>query len=314
MPKELTHWWLADRSVCRLSAESPVRRLLEQQRSAWLIGAVLPDTLLHLIRGKHSSAALRLADRFHDSAAGSSYTPLITFLEKQGQGSGVKDQEKVPESGRAPCPLPLTPAVTACLLGVASHMEADIVIHPFVYAAAGDDMGRHYRVETDLDLWFLHRGAIPPVRRLKALLRDTAAVEAALEVAAGVFDPSRELSRAAFADALQLHGLIQSWYGSLPWQLAAMLLAQLPVAGLRSRHGLFYPVRWRRGTAVAWPESWLDRATGKRRDESPEQLAERATERIAALLAEVDRQGILAAMQKQPGENLLSGLLPLRGC
>lgn len=307
MPKELTHWWLADRSVSRLPAESPVRHLLEQQRAAWLIGAVLPDTLLHLIYGRHSSIAMRLADRFHDPVAGSSYAPLIAFIQTRSQGP----EESFDGSLLPPGPRPLAPALTACLLGVASHMEADIVFHPFVYATAGDDMGRHYRVETDLDLWFLHQGALPPVRRLKSLLLDTAAAEAALEVAAGVFDPDGELSRAVLSDALRLHGLIQSWYGALPWQLTALLLAQLPVAGLRSRHELFYPVRWHQGTAIDWPDNWLDRATGKRREESPDQLAELATARIAGLLAEVDRQGLQAALQKQPGENLLSGLLSL---
>ena len=87
MPKELTHWWLAAHAVQQLPADSLVRKLLHQEQQLYLTGAVLPDTLLHLVADRWSAAALASADRFHDPP-GSSYQPLIRFLE--GQGSRVR--------------------------------------------------------------------------------------------------------------------------------------------------------------------------------------------------------------------------------
>lgn len=313
MPKELTHWLLADRAASALHPESRIRQLLEENRDAWLIGAVLPDTLLHLFYGQQSKTAIRLAGRFHDPVAGSSYGPLIAHLKSQGQkelgqGSGtlwglkVKGQEKTFESN-------LDPAVTACLLGVAAHMEADIVFHPFVYSQSGNDMALHYSIETNLDLWFLYQGAKLPVLRLKQLLTDRAAAEAAVQVAVGVFDPDAQLGSETIKTSLKLHGSLQKMYGSLPWQLAVRMLSSLPFAGLKSCYNLFYPVVWRSGREFCWPVRWVDKTSGLERFESPEKLAEIAVERILKLLFEVEKGGLLEALEKQPGENLLTGMV-----
>ena len=57
MPKELTHWILADRALARLSEGSRLREILLNNHDCYLGGAVLPDTLLHLNRGPHATTA-----------------------------------------------------------------------------------------------------------------------------------------------------------------------------------------------------------------------------------------------------------------
>ena len=297
MPKELTHWWLAAQAQRQLPADSPVCGLLKQEQAAYLTGTVLPDTLLHLIRGHWSTTALRLAHTFHEPP-GNSFAPLVWFVEAQGQEAG---------SQSFPCPLPLAPAVTACLLGVAAHMEADIVFHPYICALSGNDIGLHYRYETELDLWLLQGEKKPPVWRLKELLSDHVR-EAAATVAQGLFDPGQELSRSTVMQALQLHSSIQGLYGSPFWQLLARGLALLPLPALRSRQKLFYPFNWQQGRSLPWPDCWLDPATGQLRHESPEELATKAVNRITQLLFCIDQKGLLAAFQQQPGENLITGL------
>jgi len=97
MPKELTHWWLATEAQRQVPLTSATRQLLDQEQGAYLTGAVLPDTLLHLIRGQWSETALQLAHNFHEPT-GNSFEPLIRFAEKT----------------------PLAPTMTACLLGKAT--------------------------------------------------------------------------------------------------------------------------------------------------------------------------------------------------
>jgi len=288
MPKELLHWWLASAAQERLPLDRATRQLLEEHQPAYLVGAVLPDTLLHLQGNGQHALARQLADRFHDSQT-HSYAPLLSFLNANPQ---------------------LTPAQQACLLGIACHMEADIVFHPFVYALAGNDLGRHYRVETDLDLWLLHSGRRPPELRLRELMtEETTSVVAT--VLAGVFDPQTLLAADTIDTALRRHAVIQARYGSIAWQLPARLLGLLPGTPFHRWQYLFYPANWwQAGRPIQWPRHWQHPGTGNQRGDTPEGLLTEATSRITTLLRNVDECGMTAALRKQPGENLLTGLSP----
>lgn len=285
MPKELTHWWLSTEAQRQLAPDSSTRQLLDQQQHAYLTGAVLPDTLLHLIRGQWSGTALQLARNFHEPD-GNSFAPLLHFAERTD----------------------LTPAMTACLLGIAAHMEADIVFHPYICALAGDDLGQHYKIETELDLWLLHEGRRPPVWRLEELFNGHTQNQSVVMVAQGVFDPQGKLPREVFDQALQLHRKIQAMYGTPGWQLLARLLGCLPIASLRRYQKLFYPLGWQQGQRKAWPEQWCHTATGEQKRTTAGELTDQAVTRIRRFLQQVDKQGLLNALQAQPGENLITGL------
>lgn len=286
MPKELTHWWLAAEAVQKLPLECTIRHLLEEHQACYLVGAVLPDTLLHLVRGRWSATALQLARDFHQPP-GNSFSPLISFAEKNT----------------------LTPAATACLLGVASHIEADIVFHPYICALSGKDLGRHYQIETELDLYLLAEGIKPPVWRLDELLTEEVS-DQVVQVLRRTFDPEGRLPDGVLQHALRLHGKIQGMYGSPPWQLLAWMLGLLPNYWLRSYQKLFYPFDWRQGRSKEWPDSWRDQLTGQERRDTPAGLAVKACTRMTDLLRRVEHQGILHSFREQPGEDLITGLAP----
>jgi len=282
------HWWLASAAKQRLPLDRATRQLLEEQQSAYLVGAVLPDTLLHLQGGGQYALARQLSDRFHDSQS-HSYAPLLSFLANNPQ---------------------LTPAQHACLLGVACHIETDIVFHPFVYALSGNDLGRHYRVETNLDLWLLNSGRRPPELELRELMTEESA-SAAATVLAGVFDPQALLPAADIADALRQHTHIQARYGDSGWQLLARLLGLLPGTPFHRWQHLFYPLfSWRKGRPIPWPTRWIHPVSGNERGDTPQGLLIEALTRITNLLRAVDEHGLTTAFRKQPGENLLTGLGP----
>ena len=289
MPKELTHWWLAAEAVQKLPLDGAIRHLLEEHQACYLVGAVLPDTLLHLVRGRWSATALQLARDFHQPP-GNSFVPLLRFAEKTT----------------------LTPATTACLLGVASHIETDIVFHPYICALSGKDMGKHYQLETELDLDLLAEGKKPPVWRLRELLTEEVC-DQVVQVLRGTFDPEGRLPDRVLQHTLQLHGQIQGMYGSPAWQLLAWLLGRLPSYRLRSYQKLFYPFGWRRGRLKNWPDSWKHQLTGQERGDTPAGLAVEACTRITDLLRRVEHQGLLRSFREQPGEDLITGQAPPAG-
>lgn len=293
MPKELTHWLLAERSLAGLEDTNRLSVLIHENRALYLAGAVLPDTLMHLFRGPHGLTALALAHRFHDSG-GNSYAPLIRIEEAYG------------EEG-------LPTGLMACLLGVLSHMQADIVFHPFVFAQSGvKDIGRHYRVETAIDCHFSRQGDVLPAKRLDALM--TPAIRAELVTAGALlFDPEGSVPRRALERALWLHCRIQAMYDSTPWKLVARLLACLPVPLFRHARQLFHPLVRSGNDPGELFGIWRHPVSGEERTETPDDLAKEAVRRTVALFERIGARGCLKyALGALPGENLLTGLYGVR--
>jgi hypothetical protein len=290
MPKELTHWLVADQALAGLTADSRLRKIIEAHRSAYLGGAVLPDTLLHLFRGSHAPAALTLAHAFHDTD-GNSFAPLIHT------------------EGCFPGGLP--PALLACLLGVITHIETDIIFHPFVYALAESaGIGRHYQIETEIDCYFLRNGTISANKHLADLIHSDAQ-ETLVDACALLFDPDNTLPRPALELALSLHCRFQSMYDNTFWKLAVRIIAMVIDSPLREQRHLFYPMSCSsapiriENSALGWRHS----VSGELQHRTLDELLNEVVRRTTVLFTLIEEKGSLtAALLDNPGENLLTGL------
>ena len=263
MPKELTHWILADRALAGLSDDSRLRELIRSHHDSYLGGAILPDTLMHHLRGPHARTALALATCFHDTA-GNSFAPLI------------RAEQRFPDG--------LPPATLACLLGVITHMQADIVFHPFVYALTGTaGIGRHYRLETDMDVHFLKGGTRLKVR-LVADLMSPATRSILVDTCTLLFDPDSLLPRQELEHALKLHCRYQRLYNRTFCKLAVRLAALLAGAPFSDQRHLFYPLAGLREDRFGEEAvEWRHPVSGELRLTSLEQLADEAAQRITTL-------------------------------
>ena len=129
MPKEWTHWHIA-RQVLLGLPDVPLRKLIERQRHPYLLGAVLPDAPLYAQRLRPGRVLFRqLGRRFHDPEQ----APALVRSHLMREGAADA-------------------AAAALGLGALTHVLADILVHPAVDAAAGDDLGQHFAIETRLDL------------------------------------------------------------------------------------------------------------------------------------------------------------------
>lgn len=292
MPKEKTHWILAEQAFAGLPP-SPLKTILWTHHDLYLSGAVLPDTLMHLFHGPQARTALALSKRFHDTG-GNSYAPFI--------------------EAEARCADGIPPRLMACLLGMIAHMQADIVFHPFIYAVGGtEDIGRHYRLETALDGYSQRRIAPAPARYLKDLL-DAAARDDLTTASAMIFDPGGELPRESHEQALDLHCRFQGFYDRTHWQLAVRLLGLLHVPLVKNYQHLFYPLHpGSDDVLLAGTVPWQHPVTGELRTDSIEVLAGHAVQCTIDILTRIAEAGSLApALTEPPGENLLTGMYGVR--
>ncbi|HJV36294.1 zinc dependent phospholipase C family protein [Geomonas sp.] len=290
MPKEITHWMLAERALEALPEGSRLRKVIACHKKAYLGGAVLPDTLAHIFKGPFHPTARELGHRFHD-APGNSYAPLIAVERRFPDG--------------------LPPELLSCLLGVISHMEADVSLHPYVYAASGQaGIGEHYRIETAIDLHFLRSPTPPGQRRLDRLL--CPATRKVMASAAGhLFDPEGALPPAALERALELHCRFQAMYDRTLWKIAVRLLARIFGSPYREQRHLFYPLRgrWGGGKFPTAKTKWRHPESGEMRDSGIEELTRETVERTVRVFERIEQAGSLAtALSTPPGANLLTGL------
>ena len=290
MPKELTHWILAAQTLEQLPGDSRVRDAIASHRDIYLAGAVLPDTLLYLHDGPHAAEAHWLAHCFHNTE-GNSFAPLI---------SAVRD-----ESGHLSAPL------LACLLGVISHIEADITFHPFVYAGSGTAViSLHYRLETALDTFFLRQGVVPPVRLMKDLVTPSSR-EVLATTCSLLFDQGDKLPRQAVDRAISLHCRIQAMYDSTFWKLAIMMLSSLPGSRYSCRRHLFYPLHISQNGSEILNGSgnWRHPVTGELQLTTIEDLAAEAVRKTVGVFEAIEaRESFADALEGIQGENLLTGL------
>ena len=281
---------LAERALAGLPDGGRLQRIIVQHRNAYLGGAVLPDTLAHIFRGPFHPTAGSLSHRFHN-AGGNSYAPLI------------RAERRFPDG--------IPSALFSCFLGVICHMEADMALHPFVYAATGNaGIGEHYRMETGIDVHFLQLGAAPAHRRLDRLLC-ASSKEAMLTAAGFLFDPEGELPRRALEHSLALHCRFQARYDRLFWKLAVRVLGRVCGSPFSEQLHLFYPLRAsREGMIGAGGNSkWRHPESGEMKRTSLDDLAREAVERTAAIFRRIEAAGTFAAaLDTHPGANLLTGL------
>jgi len=160
MPKEITHWKIALKAASGLEDDS-FGRMLKERRNVYLLGAVLPDLPYYYLVGPKREEMMALAERLHAEHGEDSFeSPRHFWKENNGDVTGV-----------------------ALLAGYLTHMAADSVFHPFVYAFSGcgesaespyspfQSRFRHFSLESRFDFYNMRHFPLEFDFRIKSLLR-----------------------------------------------------------------------------------------------------------------------------------------------
>lgn len=143
MPKEISHWYLADRVKSRLPEDSVFFDPVHACENLFFLGAVAPDIPFYYLAGPGSTRIRAAAKPFHRPDAGA-LIPVLSFFEQTRQ-TGM--------DARA----------LSLGAGIICHLLADTAFHPLVYYYSGMSRvhpgatARHRQFETALDLYFLHQ-------------------------------------------------------------------------------------------------------------------------------------------------------------
>jgi hypothetical protein len=146
MPKEITHWLVAEATMQKLGVERHYGDLLQ-------LGAIFPDAPYYTL-GKQRSHTLSLADRLHGASGEDTFEIVRACMEAIRQ---------------TPYQNSLHYSLRAFLLGVITHICTDGIFHPFVYFWSGNfhtnfhlAWRNHRALESALDLAFCKKNGVTP--------------------------------------------------------------------------------------------------------------------------------------------------------
>lgn len=144
MPKEITHWTIAEKTFLQLRDNSHLKETISSHKNLYYIGAVIFDSPFYCLFGKESKKILKVGKYIHNNK-NNSFEPIIRILNHF--------QYEIPKG------------VWAFISGIVTHITTDSNFHPFINYFSGSKKEssmikrvrcRHHELETLLDLFFLN--------------------------------------------------------------------------------------------------------------------------------------------------------------
>ena len=220
MPKEITHWLIAEEIVATLGQTSRLKKIITEYKHLYLVGAVLPDSLLYLKHGKDATTVIKKAEEI-DNAPDSYFFIKNYFDTKIGR---------------------LTDAELSLLAGIVIHFFTDSVFHPFIYYFGGMNNANHFILETYADLYF--KGESKPTH--KWLFRNILssceiASEQLIETVYTIFFEPKSIEKKSIQRMLNLHAFIQAQFNNPFSRFILQVINKLPGIHMDEKVALFYP-------------------------------------------------------------------------
>lgn len=144
MPKEITHWLIAEEVGRRISLRVEHPELLR-------LGAIVHD-VLYYVRLGNDARCTALANTLHGSAGEDTFGIVRDLTEGNMHSSN-------------------SAALCSFLLGAVTHICADVIFHPYIYYTAGNFLEKrthfeawhnHRALESSLDLAFCRSLSVKP--------------------------------------------------------------------------------------------------------------------------------------------------------
>ena len=297
MPKEITHWIIAEKAYRTLETESGLKAIIKQHKNLYLSGAVIMDTPFYLLYGNGKDVMYKVAAQLHDNP-----------INSADFGDRVI----------ARFPPKMTEAIIALLLGVITHIHADSSFHPMVFYFSGKkdpanqkaskSAGyRHHKLETFLDLYFKETLQLKN-RGLLANVLDKIEMDKNLfiDVLSIFYKMEMNIHRIHIEKALLMHRRIQAMFDKNLPRMIVHLLNTLPGLDLREYLSSFYPQHKPKADSLFLsPFTYRHPVTGENFQHSITDLEAHALQGILDMFHSIERY--------QEGNSFMEGFRQLRG-
>ncbi len=287
MPKEITHWLVADAVAAALAEQPFWDAIVGAHRDAVRLGAVLPDSPSY-VPGRWGADIRRLAVYLH--RYDDPYQVVRLAL------AGVAD----PPTWQL-----------ALLVGVLAHFSADTRFHPLVNSRCGRSMTCHYGFETLIDLALIDDPKQVVAWRLQSMLRRLPVpLDVVHRFVARFFSWQEPVPVREARTMLRWHAWLQACFTRPVCYRVLRTLHTLPGIDCRRELALCYPMpRPRPGTVLAGPLHYRHPVSGRETSVTLAELRDRAVADVVDLLAPVrSAAGLASRLAGRRGASLVSGM------
>jgi len=308
MPKEITHWTLAEKAYQSIEPDSVLKKIIRRYKNLYLAGAVIPDTPFYQICGRNRKIMYQLGKNLHDHPL-NSYAPLANVIKRYSS--------------------PLPDDVLAILLGFLSHIHADSSFHPMVYYFSGTNMRGpkksrdeasvfHHTLEAYIDIYYTGE-CRPPNRGLFSELMKRKEMEETrfLKVLSVLFSEDQTISVSDIRETLRLHAGIQKLFDNNAIKIILELLDSIPGADLSVYRSSFYPLRKPEPDSIFLrPFSYRHPVTGEKLEHTVKELEKKAVRETLNIFRLIEYHltdnSLARAFPGLKGPNLSTGLTDIR--
>ncbi len=298
MPKELTHIVLAQ-AVCRrmeqLDVSPSFSAVLKENRDYLLFGAIMHDVAFCSPSGAAGDIVKAMGMTVHGKPTGNTMRPLCTLANEFDRTGNT--------------------SVLALLAGAVTHMIVDRVFHPFVYYYTGNDISRHYRIETLIDVYFFKwkRKQLPESAGTSGIYRHLYAEREQLAVHLCRFLGLPQRHIPILKKAMKMHRFVLKLFRSRLGYYLFAAVSRLGSDDLKSKIHLFYPAEMTYEIPF-FEDSFFYRhpVTGEETTEKMEDIIERvidfSTEILAKMVTSANERKLESLFLSMPSLSLETGL------
>lgn len=264
MPKEITHWRIAEDVFAGLAQSSRLNTIINNYKNLYLLGAVLPDSLMYMKFGKDAAKILNRAREIHNAI--DSYEFIKEYV---AENDGM-----------------LPDAELAMLFGMITHFGADSSFHPFTYYFGGRSATRHYTLETYADLYFKEKKSPPHKWRFRNIIKSAEIEREKLaDIILKIFFKGKNIEKKSIRSMLAQHGFFQAQYYKLETKLLFEGVNLLPGVDVGSYLALFYPYfKPKTGTFYNKEYEYKHPVTGEKLVATLDALKDKTVRAITSLL------------------------------
>lgn len=273
MPKEITHWLIAEEVITGLEDTSRLKKIISGCKNLYLLGAVLPDSLLYMKFGKDAAAILKRANEIHNAA------DTFYFLKKY-----IDEYDG-----------DLPDAEVALLSGIITHFCADSVFHPFTYFFGGKDAAKHFTLEVYTDLYFKEKNTPKHKWLFKNILKSVEInMDQLIEAVYKTFFKHKNIDKKSIIKMLGQHSFMQSQFDRLPSRIILHCINLLPGIDVNKYLALFYPAtKPEPGTFFNKKYDYQHPVTGEHLVSGLDELKEKTVENVVSLFNSLSSKGKL---------------------
>ncbi|MHB8124173.1 MAG: zinc dependent phospholipase C family protein [Desulfitobacteriaceae bacterium] len=297
MPKELTHWHIAKRT---LTMEIPhqIAEIINHKPQLYYLGAIAHDIPFYDLSEPSETSIQHIGDQLHGANGENTLIPLIDMLEKTFAQKH-------------------TEFLLSFILGMLTHYVADSTFHPMIYYLSGNYYAedstvrskavyRHRLLETAIDLWLEAEEPMGYPVNLAKLSREAGrngSEALTLLVSHYSFDSNKPIKQ-HFKSAWRNHRLLQAAFSwSIPWRILSTY-RRFGHPGAEKHEALFYPQPLNL-TFFQTKLDWIHPVTGENYTNTFGELYEASVQKLATIFCQ------LGSSQTQDWASILRNLEPL---